>query len=218
MPAAGGDGRMWVTYFRVLLLGGGALSLSLCVLFLFDSQSQPSLLIRATVDSATLSRLTVVVSNSDSAAVSYHLAVRLKLSNPGGDEANIYYDAMDASLRFRGAVIGPAANDTSPSVFFQRSRSRTGQDVKLEFDYGRRGGGGGVSVPGDVAAEMEKGMRSAGAVTFELELDVLVRVGYAPGGWKLREKPRIRCSMTIPVKPDGRGALLASGERYRVNN
>ncbi|CAL4896815.1 unnamed protein product [Urochloa decumbens] len=211
MPAGGGSGddndKLWVAYFCVQFVVGGAFLLY--ALF----YTQPSL-IRATVDSATLSRLTVVSNNASAATVSYNLAVSLKLYNPG-NEANIYYDAMDALLRFRGAVIGPAANDTSPSVFLQRSKA--GRDVNLEFDYGRRGSGGGVSVDGDVAAELEKEMRSVGTVTMELELDVLVQVRFAEGGWKLREKPRIWCSMSIPVKADGRGAL-ASGDRCRVKN
>ncbi|CAN6357701.1 unnamed protein product [Urochloa humidicola] len=198
---SGGGETNWVAYFCALLVIGGVL---LCVLF-----SSPPSLIRVTVDSATLSRLTV--SNASAATISYHLTVHLKLYDTG-DEASIYYDAMDAELRFRGAVIGPAANNTSPSVFFQRSESETGRDVKLEFDYGRRGGGG-VSV----AAELEEGMRSVGTVTLELELDVRVRVRYAPGGPKLRGKARIWCSMSIPVKPDGRGAL-ASGDRCRVKS
>ncbi|CAN6325890.1 unnamed protein product [Urochloa humidicola] len=202
---SGGDSN-WVVYFCALLIIGGALH---CVLF-----SSPPSLIRVTVDSATLSRLTIVSNASASAAtVSYHLAVRLKLYNPS-DEASIYYDAMDTLLRFRGAVIGPAANDTSPTVFFQRSE--TARDVKVEFDYGRRRGGG-VSVGGDVAAELEKGMNSVGTVTLELELDVRVRVRYAPGGPKLRDKLRIWCWMSIPVNPDGWGAL-ASGDRCRVKN
>ncbi|CAL4911497.1 unnamed protein product [Urochloa decumbens] len=210
MPGGSGDNsdKLWVAYLCVQFVVGGAFLLYALL------YTQPSL-IGATVDSATLSRLTVVSNNASAATVSYHLSVRLKLYKPG-DEANIYYDAMDAELRFRGAIIGPAANDTSPSVFLQRSKA--GRDVNLEFDYKRRGGGG-VSVAGDVAAELEKEMRSVGRVTMELELDVLLRlrVRYVEGGLKLRQKARIWCSMSIPVKPDGRGAL-ASGDRCRVKN
>ncbi|XP_062203266.1 NDR1/HIN1-like protein 3 [Phragmites australis] len=160
--------------------------------------------IRATVDSATLSNLTV-----SAAAVSYHLAVSLSLYNPSV-RVNIYYDTIDAQLRFRDAVIGPAANDTSPSEFYQRRK--TTDVVKLEF------AGRGVGVAGDVAGELEKEMKGDGPVT--LELDVRVRVRYVFRAFKLRQKPRIRCSLSIPVKAKGRGGgvggALTSGDRCRV--
>jgi len=174
--------------------------------------------IRATVDSAVLSNLTVSNSNASSAAaaaVSYDLTVSLRLYNPSV-RVNIYYDAIDAALRFRDAVVGPAANDTSPSVFYQRRK--TSEVVKMEFDYWRPGGGGGVTVGSDVARELVKETRSGGAVS--LELDVDVRVRYVFRMFKLRQKPRIRCSLSIPVKTDGRhrgfGGAVASGDRCSV--
>ncbi|CAL4904110.1 unnamed protein product [Urochloa decumbens] len=171
--------------------------------------------IRATVETAALSDLAVVSGNNASsaaAAVSYHLAVTLNIYNPSV-RVKIYYDAIDAELRFRdAAVIGPAANDTSPSVFFQRGRTR--DDVKLEFDYGRPG----VAVPGDVAGELEKEMKIGGTVSLELYVDVRVR--YVFRMFKLRQKPKIWCSLSIPVKAEGRrrgvGGPIASGERCKV--
>ncbi|CAN6335619.1 unnamed protein product [Urochloa humidicola] len=173
--------------------------------------------IRATVETAALSDLAVVsattnASSSAAADVSYHLAVTLNLYNPSV-RVKVYYDAMDAELRFRDAVIGPAANDTSPSVFFQRGRTR--DDVKLEFDYGRPGG---VAVAGDVVGELEKEARSGGTVILELEVDVRVR--YVFRMFKLRQKPKIRCSLSIPVKAEGRrrgvGGSIDSGDRCKV--
>jgi hypothetical protein len=74
--------------------------------------------IRATVDSATLSNLTVSNSNASSVAeVSYNLAVNLNLYNPSV-RVNIYYDTIDAKLRFRDVVLGPAANGTPPPPSF----------------------------------------------------------------------------------------------------
>ncbi|CAL4896814.1 unnamed protein product [Urochloa decumbens] len=172
--------------------------------------------IRATVETAALSDLAVVSGNnasSSAAGVSYHLAVTLNLYNPS-IRVKIYYDAMNAELRFRDtAVIGPAANDTSPSVFFQRGRTR--DDVKLEFDYGRPG----VAVAGDVARELEKEARSGGTVSLELHVDVRVR--YVFRMFKLRQKPKIWCWLSIPVKAEGRrrgvvGGSISSGERCRV--
>jgi len=124
--------------------------------------------IRATVESATLANLTVVSnSNASSAAVSYHLSVTLSLYNPSV-RVNIYYDAIGPELRFRGAVVGPAANATSPPAFYQRRK--TSDDVRLDFDYGVTPGG--VAVGADVAAELEKEMRSGGPVSLELAVDV----------------------------------------------
>ncbi|CAN6325889.1 unnamed protein product [Urochloa humidicola] len=148
--------------------------------------------IRATVESATLTNLTVVSNNA-----SYNLSVTLSLYNPSV-RVNIYYDTIDAELRFRDAVIGPSATGTSPSEFYQRRK--TSDDVKLDFDYGSQGG---VSVGGDVAGELEKEMRSAGTVS--LELDVDLRVRYVFRIFKLRQKPRIWCALNIPIKPEGRG-------------
>ncbi|ONM34093.1 NDR1/HIN1-like protein 3 [Zea mays] len=166
--------------------------------------------IRATVDSATLSNLTVSHASSPEAAVSYDLTVSLRLHNPSV-RVDIYYDAISAELRFRDAVLGAAANDTSPSVFFQRRK--TSEVVKMEFDYG--GPGGGVTVARDVAGDLAK------ETAVSLELDVHVRVRYVFKMFKLRQKPRIRCSISIPVKTEGRhrgfgGTVAASGDRCSV--
>ena len=168
--------------------------------------------IRATVDSAVLSNLTVSNSNASSVAeVSYNLAVNLNLYNPSV-RVNIYYDTIDAKLRFRDAVLGPAANGTSPSEFYQRRKAS--DVVKLEFDYWRPG----VGVAADVAGELQKEMSSG--VPVRLELDVDVRVRYVFRIFKLRQKPRIWCSLSIPVKAEGPGpavgGAVASGERCRV--
>ncbi|XP_062203278.1 uncharacterized protein LOC133905489 [Phragmites australis] len=165
--------------------------------------------IRATVDSATLSNLTVS-NGSSTAAVSYHLAISLSLYNPSV-RVNIYYDTIDAQLRFRDAVIGPAANDTSPSEFYQRRK--TTDVVKLEF------AGRGVGVAGDVAGELEKEMKK-GDGPVSLELDVHVRVRYVFRIFKLRQKPKIWCLLSIPVKAEGQGGgvggALPPGDRCRV--
>jgi hypothetical protein len=168
--------------------------------------------IRVTVDSATLSNLTFSTSNASSVAeVSYNLAVNLNLYNPSV-RVNIYYDTIDAKLRFCDAVLGPAANGTSPSEFYQRRK--TSDDVKLEFDYGRPG----VGVAADIAGELQKEVGSG--VPVRLELDVDVRVRYVFKIFKLRQKPRIWCSLSIPVKAEGLGpavgGAVASGERCRV--
>ncbi|PAN16101.1 hypothetical protein PAHAL_3G033300 [Panicum hallii] len=168
--------------------------------------------IRAAVDSATLSNLTVSNNAASAADVSYHLAVKLSLYNPSA-RVNIYYDALDAELRFRDAVvIGPAASDTSPSEFYQRSK--TNEVVKVEFDYGAQG----VAVAGDVAGELEKEMRSGGPVSLDLHVGVQVR--YVFRMFKLRQKPRIWCPLSIPVRKESRGrgvgGLLVSGDRCRV--
>jgi hypothetical protein len=53
-----------------------------------------------------------------------------------------------------------------------------------------------------------------------LETDVDVRVRYVFRIFKLRQKPRIWCSLSIPVKAEGLGpavgGAVASGERCRV--
>ncbi|CAN6335616.1 unnamed protein product [Urochloa humidicola] len=171
--------------------------------------------IRATVASAAISNLTVVSNNASSPSspeVSYNLAVNLSLYNPSV-RVNIYYDTIDAELRFRDAVLGPAANGTTPSEFYQRRK--TSDDVKLDFDYGTPGG---VSVGSDVAGELETAAKSGGPVS--LELDVKLRVRYVFRIFKLRQKPRIWCSLSIPVKAEGRGpgvgGAVASGDRCRV--
>ena len=169
--------------------------------------------IRATVDSATLSNLTV--SNASSAAeVSYNLAVTLSLYNPSV-RVGIYYDAIHAELRFRdAAVLGPAANGTSPPEFYQRTE--TSHDVRLEFDYGR-----GVAVASDAAGELQTEVKSGGAVS--LDLHVHLRVSYAYRT-TIRQKTRVRCSLSIPAKAEGRGpgpgvgvgGAVASGDQCRV--
>ncbi|CAL4904114.1 unnamed protein product [Urochloa decumbens] len=163
--------------------------------------------IRATVASAALSNLTVVSNNA-----SYSLAVSLSLYNPSV-RVNIYYDTIGAELRFRDAVLGPAATGASPSEFYQRRK--TSDDVKLDFDYGSSGG---VAVAGDVAGELEKEMRSGGPLS--LELDVDLRVRYVFRIFKLRQKPRIWCSLSIPVKAEGRGpgvgGAVSPGDRCWV--
>ncbi|RCV36146.1 hypothetical protein SEVIR_7G308200v4 [Setaria viridis] len=163
--------------------------------------------IRATVGSATLSNLTV----SSAGEVSYKFAVSLSLYNPSV-RVGIYYDTIDAELRFGDAVLGPAANGTSPPEFYQRRK--TSDDVRLEFDYGRPG----VTVGSDVAGELEKEMKSGGTVS--LELDVDLRVRYKFRIFKLRQKPRIWCSLSIPVKAEGPGpgvgGAVAPGDRCRV--
>ncbi|KAJ1264823.1 hypothetical protein BS78_08G031400 [Paspalum vaginatum] len=161
--------------------------------------------IRATVGSATLSNLTV----ASNAEVSYSLAVTLSLYNPSV-RVNIYYDTIDATLRFRDAVLGPAANGTSPSEFYQRRK--TADDVELQFDYGR--GPGGVAVAAVAAAELEKEMKGGGPVS--LGLDVDVRVRYVFRIFKLRQKPRIWCALSIPLTAEGQGpgvgGAVASGD------
>ena len=169
--------------------------------------------IRAAVDSATLSNLTVSSNAASAAGVSYHLVVKLSLYNPSV-RVNIYYDALDAELRFRdAAVLGPAANGTSPPEFYQRRK--TSDDVRLEFDYGR-----GVAVGSDAAGELETGIRSGGAVSLELHVHLRVRYKFFRLV-KLRLKPEVRCSLSIPVKAEGRGpgvgGAAASGDRCRVN-
>ncbi|KAL6905600.1 hypothetical protein ACP4OV_003201 [Aristida adscensionis] len=166
--------------------------------------------IRATVDSAALSNLTVV--SSGAGAVSYRLAVDLGVYNPS-KRVKIYYDAIHAELRSRGAaaVLSQAAGTTAfPSEFLQGSKS--GDAVKLEFDAKA------VAVPGDVAGELEKEARGEAPVSLELAVDVRVR--YVFGAVKIRRKPRIRCSLSIPVKAEAAGAgvggAVSSGDRCHV--
>ena len=99
---------------------------------------------------------------------------------------------------------------------------KSGDTVRLEFDgTGGGSGGGGGGVPGDVAGELEKEV-AAGAVS--LEVAVYARVRYRFASIKIRQKPKIWCSLTIPVnKPEGAGAAagvggaLASGDRCSVD-
>ncbi|KAF0889276.1 hypothetical protein E2562_022522 [Oryza meyeriana var. granulata] len=127
--------------------------------------------IRATVDSAELSDLTVVERNNgtDGGVVSYCLAVNVTLRNPSG-RVGIYYDAVDARLqllRDGGASLGPA-NATSPTVFHQPRMSST-----------------------------------------------VVAVEYKLGSVVIRARPRVRCSLMIPVKAEhrrrGAGGVLSPG-------
>ncbi|KAL6905599.1 hypothetical protein ACP4OV_003200 [Aristida adscensionis] len=196
--------------------GCGSLLAGGIVVLLYWASFQPHR-IRAAVDSATLFNLTVVAAaanaNASSAAaaalVSYRLAVNLTLYNPSV-RVNIYYDTVYGELRFRGAVLGGGA-PASPSEFNQRRK--TGDEVELEFD--RRGG---VAVAADVAGELEKEAKGEGRVS--LELDVDARVRYVFSIFKLRQKPKIRCSLSIPVRAaagrGGVGGALASGDRCRV--
>ncbi|CAL4911501.1 unnamed protein product [Urochloa decumbens] len=173
--------------------------------------------IRATVVSATLSNLTVISNNASSSpeVVSYSLAVSLSVYNPS-KRVNIYYDTVGAELRFRDAAIGPAATGASPSEFYQRRKAS--HDVKLDFDYVRSG----VAVGRDVAGELETAAKSGGPLSLELGVDVRVRYVFRifKLRLKLRQKPRIWCSLSIPVKAEARGSgfggAVASGDRCRV--
>ena len=161
--------------------------------------------IRATVEYAELSNL--AVSNASSpVAVTYHVAVNLSLYNPS-KRVNIYYDAIDAALLFRGAVLSPAAAAASPAEFYQRRKAA--QPVRLEFD------GKGVAVPEGVSAELESEVKAAASLG--LELSVRVRVRYVFGSIKIRQKPKVWCAVSIPVPraPGGLG-VLGSGNRCWV--
>ena len=162
--------------------------------------------IRATVEYAELSNL--AVSNASSlVAVTYHVAVNLSLYNPS-KRVNIYYDAIDAELLFRGAVLSAAAAAAaSPAEFYQRRK--TAETVRLEFD------GKGVAVPEGVSAELESEVKAAASLG--LELSVRVRVRYVFGSIKIRQKPKVWCAVSIPVPraPGGLG-VLGSGDRCWV--
>jgi len=177
-------------YFLIcllLFLGGLVEVLSWILFFCWPHK------IHATLASATLSNLTV--SNASTATeVSYNLAATLRLYNPSSD-VSIYYDAISAELRFRDAVLGPAATGTSPAEFYQRRE--TTDHVKLEFDYGR-----GVAVPSDVVGELETEVKSGGPIN--MELYVHLRMRYKFELFKMREKPEVRCWLSFPVK-EGRG-------------
>ncbi|PUZ63028.1 hypothetical protein GQ55_3G035100 [Panicum hallii var. hallii] len=162
--------------------------------------------IRATVEYAELSNLAVSNASSPAAVITYHVAVNLSLYNPS-KRVNIYYDAIGAELLYRGAVLGPAAAAASPAEFYQRRR--TAQPVRLEFD------GKGVAVPEGVSAELEGEVKAAASLG--LELSVGVRVRYVFGSFKIRQKPRVWCAVSIPVPraPGGLG-VLGSGDRCWV--
>ncbi|KAF8657897.1 hypothetical protein HU200_059707 [Digitaria exilis] len=155
--------------------------------------------IRATVDYAELSNLTVSNASSPVTAT-YHVAFNLSLYNPS-KRVNIYYDTLDAELLFRGAVLSPAAAAASPTEFYQRRR--TSQAVHLEFDAGK-----GVAVPGDVAPLLEAEVKAAAALGLELSVDVRVR--YVFGSIKIRQKPKVWCAVSIPV-PSSPGGLGVAG-------
>ena len=99
--------------------------------------------IRDNVGSAKLIGLTV----ANSSVVFYHLDVSLDLYNPSL-HVDIYYDTMDAELRFHGASLGGPTTGTSPAEFYQRRK--TWDTLKVEFD------GRGVGIPGDVAGELRR--------------------------------------------------------------
>jgi hypothetical protein len=160
--------------------------------------------IRARVDYAELSNLTVSNASSSSAAVavSYHVAVNLSLYNPS-KRVNIYYDTLDAELRYRGAVLSPAsATAASPAEFYQRRKSA--QAVSLVFD------GNGVAVHGDDVGRQLEGEVKAG-VKLGLELNVDARVRYVFGSIKIRQKPTVWCALSIPVPstPGGMGVTFS---------
>ena len=165
--------------------------------------------IRARVDYAELSNLTVSNASSSSAAVavSYHVAVNLSLYNPS-KRVNIYYDTLDAELRYRGAVLSPAATATaaaSPAEFYQRRKSA--QAVSLVFD------GKGVAVPGgdDVGRQLEGEVKAG--VKLGLELNVDARVRYVFGSIKIRQKPTVWCALSIAVPSTAGGmGILGSGD------
>jgi len=157
--------------------------------------------IRATVGSATLTGLTV----TNASVVSYRLNVSLDIYNPSL-RVGIYYDTLDTDLRFHGASLS-GASTPSPAEFYQRRKSW--KTVNVEFD------GSGVGVPGN-AGELEKEI-GLGSVSLEVAVDARVR--YKFNGVRIRLKPKVWCSLTVPVKPDqGRGVsgALASGDRCSV--
>jgi hypothetical protein len=72
-----------------------------------------------------------------------------------------------------------------------------------------------VAVPGDVAGELEKEVKGHAPEAVGMELDVVVRARYVFGAVKIRQKPKVRCSISIPVKAEARGAA-SSGDRCSV--
>uniref|UniRef100_A0ACD5XIP9 Uncharacterized protein n=1 Tax=Avena sativa TaxID=4498 RepID=A0ACD5XIP9_AVESA len=160
--------------------------------------------IRATVGSATITGLAV----TNGSVVSYRLNVTLDIYNPSL-RVGIYYDTLDADLRSHGASLG-GASAASPAEFYQRRKSW--KTVNVEFD----GTGSGVGVPVGDAGELEKEI-GLGSVSLEVAVDARVR--YKFDGVRIRLKPKVWCSLTIPVKPDQGRAVsgaLASGDRCSV--
>uniref|UniRef100_A0A0E0MJV9 Late embryogenesis abundant protein LEA-2 subgroup domain-containing protein n=1 Tax=Oryza punctata TaxID=4537 RepID=A0A0E0MJV9_ORYPU len=189
MSSGGGQERTCCGSLFTFIVTGGFVVLIYWAIF------QPHH-IRATVSSAELTNLTVA-----NAAVSYKLAVKLNLYNPSL-RVNIYYDELDTELRFRGERLGHAS--VTPAEFYQRRKSS--DDVTVEF------AGTGVTVSGGAAGELEK-EKGRGSVSLEVAVDGKVR--YRFGSIKIRQKPRIWCSLTIPVRADG-GGRLDSGDRCSV--
>uniref|UniRef100_I1R491 Uncharacterized protein n=1 Tax=Oryza glaberrima TaxID=4538 RepID=I1R491_ORYGL len=181
--------------------------------------------IRAAVESAELSNLTVVVRNGTAdgggsgGVVYYRLAVNVTMYNPSG-RAGVHYDAIRPRLLLLagGASLG-AANATVPGVFHQPRMSTT--VVAIDFD---RSGGGGVAVAGDVAAELDKEIKGSGGggeVGFEMVINARVR--YKLGFIPIRARPKVRCPVRIPVKAERRRGggggvtgFLRSGDRCTV--
>ncbi|CAO2189406.1 unnamed protein product [Urochloa humidicola] len=178
--------------------------------------------IRATVDSAELSHFAVSnasspvtvsyhvsvfpVSNASSpATVSYDVSMNLSLYNPS-KRVNIYYDTLDAELRFHNSILNPVASAASPTVFYQHRKTK--QVVSLEFK------GKGVAVPREVAAQLESEVKSVAMLGLDLNVDVRMR--YVFGSIKIRQKPRVGCTLSIPIPPPGGIGVLDSGGRCRV--
>lgn len=166
--------------------------------------------IRARVDYAELSSLSVSNASSGSSpspvTVSYHVAVNLSLYNPS-KRVGIYYDTLDAALRYRGAVLSPAASAASPAEFHQRRKA--GRAVRLVFDGER------VAVPGDAGTQLDGEVRAKAELG--LELSVEARVRYVFGIVKVRQRPAVWCALSIPVPPVPGGlGVLGSGDRCRV--
>ncbi|GJN13734.1 hypothetical protein PR202_gb00473 [Eleusine coracana subsp. coracana] len=84
-------------------------------------------------------------------------------------------------------------------------------DARAPFD------GRGVAVDGGVAGEVEKEVKAA---TVRFEVDVDLRVRYVFRIFKLRQKPRVRCWISVPVKAEGGGGavggVIGSGDRCSV--
>ncbi|KAG8093626.1 hypothetical protein GUJ93_ZPchr0012g21345 [Zizania palustris] len=166
--------------------------------------------IQATVGSAALSNLTV-----SNLTVSYRLNVNVTMINPSG-RVGVHYDALYARLSLRdddggSAFLGPA-KVISPEAFYQPRRSDN--LVTVVFD-----GMTGVAVASDVATEVAREIKAAAAVGFELAVDARVR--YKFGFVMVRAKPRTRCSLRIPVKPERRrrrgvDGVLSPGHRCIV--
>ncbi|EAY82337.1 hypothetical protein OsI_37546 [Oryza sativa Indica Group] len=151
--------------------------------------------IRAAVESAELSNLTVVVRNGTAdgggsgGVVYYRLAVNVTMYNPSGRA-------------------GPRMSTTVVAIDFDRSGGggvAVAGDVAAELDKEIKGSGGG------------------GEVGFEMVIDARVR--YKLGFIPIRARPKVRCPVRIPVKAERRGGggggggvtgFLRSGDRCTV--